>query len=273
NPVNDPSATVSLPGRAGGNRNLLEETAKTWTVGVVLQPRFLPRLTITADWFNVKLKNAVRTASAQELVDLCVDQPSLDNVYCANVTRSGTTGYVSDYFLAPQNVAAFRTSGLDLSLTYTLDVSPEVGAFSLRVNGNYLDKLTFVPTPGAEVEDSRLLPSAPKYSGQADLTWTNGPLTLNYGLTYQSKTRRFTVDQITANPNYADPQYFFYRERWEHDIQASVRAGDRFSFYGGVNNLSGKIGDVGNRTGIGTPYNVLGRVFYAGARMSLDKLF
>ncbi len=273
NPVNDPSATVSLPGRAGGNRNLLEETAKTWTVGVVLQPRFLPRLTITADWFNVKLKNAVRTASAQELVDLCVDQPSLDNVYCANVTRSGTTGYVSDYFLAPQNVAAFRTSGLDLSLTYTIDVSPEVGAFSLRVNGNYLDKLTFVPTPGAEVEDSRLLPSAPKYSGQTDLTWTNGPLTLNYGLTYQSKTRRFTVDQITANPNYADPQYFFYRERWEHDIQASVRAGDRFSFYGGVNNLSGKIGDVGNRTGIGTPYNVLGRVFYAGARMSLDKLF
>ena len=229
NPVNDPSATVSLPGRAGGNRNLLEETAKTWTVGIVLQPRFLPRLTITADWFNVKLKNAVRTASAQDLVDLCVDQPSLDNVYCANVTRSGTTGYVSD--------------------------------------------LTFVPSPGAEVEDSRLLPSAPKYSGQADLTWTNGPLTLNYGLTYQSKTRRFTVDQITANPNYADPQYFFYRERWEHDIQASVRAGDRFSFYGGVNNLSGKIGDVGNRTGIETPYNVLGRVFYAGARMSLDKIF
>lgn len=42
----------------------------------------------------------------------------------------------------------------------------------------------------------------------------------------------------------------------------------RFQFYGGVNNLSGKIGDVGNRTGIRTPYNVLGRVFYAGARMS-----
>lgn len=58
------------------------ETAKTWTVGVVLQPRFLPRLTITADWFNVKLKNAVRTALSTELVSLCVDQPSLDNV-CA----------------------------------------------------------------------------------------------------------------------------------------------------------------------------------------------
>lgn len=273
NPVNDPSATVSLPGRAGGNPNLREETAKTWTVGVVLQPRFIPRLTITADWFNVKLSNAVRTATAQELVDLCVDQPSVDNVYCADITRSGTTGYVSDYLVAPQNVAAFRTSGLDLSVSYTVDVSPEVGAFTLRVNGNYLDELTFVPTPGADVENSRLLPYAPKYSGQADLTWTNGPVTLNYGLTYQSKTRRFTVDQITASPDYADPQYFFYRERWEHDVQASIKAGDRFSFYGGVNNLSGKIGDVGNRTGINTPYNVLGRVFYAGARMSLDKLF
>ncbi len=273
NPVDDPAATVSLPGRAGGNRNLSEETAKTWTVGIVLQPQFLPRLTITADWFNIKLKNAVRTATAQELVDLCVDQPTLDNVYCANVTRSGTNGYVSDYFIAPQNVAAFRTSGLDLSVAYTLVASPEIGSFTLSVRGNYLDKLTFVPTPGADVENSRLLPQAPKYSGQTDLTWTNGDLSVNYGLTYQSKTRRFTADQVAASPDYADPQYFFYRERWEHDIQASVRAGDRFSFYGGVNNFTGKIGDVGNRTGINTPYNALGRVFYAGARMSLDKLF
>lgn len=54
---------------------------------------------------------------------------------CANVTRSGTTGYVSDYFLAPQNVAAFRVrTGLEFDLCN--DASCK-SAFSLRVNGNY----------------------------------------------------------------------------------------------------------------------------------------
>lgn len=268
-PTTDPTATVSLPGQAGGNRNLSEETAKTWTAGFVLQPRFVRGLTITADWFDIRLKNAVRTATAQEIVDLCVDQPDLNNVFCQSVTRSGRTGYVSNFLVRPQNVAAFKTAGLDLQVQYQFDAG-NAGQFGLRVIGNYLHRLTFVPTPGASVENDRLTTTAPKYSGQADLTWTKGVLTLNYGLNYGSKTRRFTVDQITANPDLSDPKYFFYRERWEHDLQASVRVSNDFSFYGGVNNLTGKKGDVAS---VSTPYSYLGRYIYVGARVGLNNLF
>lgn len=270
NPVNSPVATVSLPGRAGGNRNLSEETARTWTAGFVLQPSFLPRLTITADWFDIKLKQAVRTASAQELADLCVDQPTLANVYCANITRSSTTGFISDYLLSPQNVAAFKTAGLDFQVNYALDLSPRFGVVNFRLNGNYLDKLTFVPTPGADTENSRLLPSAPKYSGTLDLTWSLNAVSINYGLNYFSKTRRYTVDQITANPDIADPRYFYYREKWEHDVQIGFKVQDRYNFYVGVNNLTGKEGDVAS---VSYPYSFQGRSFYAGARVALDKLF
>ncbi|MBJ6120322.1 TonB-dependent receptor plug domain-containing protein [Sphingomonas mollis] len=271
NPVNDPTATVSLPGRAGGNRDLSEETAKTWTAGVVLQPRFLSGLMVTADWYNIKLTNAVNTPTAQQLVDLCVDQPTLDNVYCTNITRSGTTGYVSDYLVGPQNVAAFRTQGLDLVVNYRLDAG-SIGAFNARVVGNYLDRLDFVPTPGADRENQRLLSNlpAPKYSGIFDLTWSNGPVTLNYGINYYSKTRRYTEDQVRANPDIAAPEYLFFREKWEHDLQASIAPNDRYSFYVGVNNLTGKEGDVASNS---IPYSFVGRYFYAGARIALDKLF
>lgn len=269
NPVNDPTATVSLPGRAGGNRDLTEETAKTWTVGVVLQPRFVPGLQITADWYNIKLRDAINTPTAQQLVDLCVDQPDLNNVYCANVTRSSTTGYVSDYFVGPQNVAAFRTQGLDLGVNYRLNAD-NLGIFNFRLNGNYLNRLDFVPTVGADREDqlesSPLLPSginAPKYSGTFDLTWTKDAVTMNYGLNYFSKTRRYTVDQIAANPDIADPAYFFLRERWEHDLQLSFRVNDKFSFYGGVNNLTDKKGDIAT---VSSPYGAIGRYMYAGFR-------
>lgn len=270
NPASDPTATVSLPGRAGGNRNLSEETARTWTAGIVIQPRFIPKLTVTADWYDIKLKNAVRTAEAQDIVDLCVDQPTLTNIYCANITRSPLTGYISNYLLNPQNVAAFRTAGLDVQANYQLPLPETVGVFNLRVVGNYLNKKTFVPTPGADVENDRLTRFNPKFSGTLDLTWTKGPLTVNYGLNYFSKTRRFTVDQITANPDLSDPKYFFYRERWSHDLQASVAVDKRFSFYGGVNNLTGKEGDVASN---GYPYPFLGRFLYAGVRVSTAKLF
>ncbi len=271
NPVNDPSATVSLPGRSGGNRTLNEETAKTWTVGVVLQPRFIRGLTITADWYNIKLRDAINTPSAQQLIDLCVDQPTLDNVYCSNVTRGAPNGYVTNYFVGPQNVAAFRTQGLDAQLSYSYDAG-SIGRFGVRLVGNYLNRLDFVPTPGADREDQLLSAAypAPKYSGTFDLTWTKGPLTLNYGLNYFSKLRRYTDDQVRANPDIAAPEYLFYREKWEHDLQASVAAGDRYSFYFGVNNLTGKQGDIASTS---TPYSFVGRYFYAGARVALGKLF
>lgn len=272
-PTSNPQATASLPGRSGGNNDLSQETAKTWTVGVVLQPRFVPGLQITADWFNIKLRDAINTPTAQQLVDLCVDQPTLDNVYCSSITRSGTTGFVSDYFVGPQNVAEFRTQGLDVTATYQVNAG-SAGVFAVKLVGNYLDRLDFVPTPGADRENELLLAGvgrvAPKYSGTFDLTWTKGALTLNYGLNYNSKLRRYTEDQVRANPDIADAKYIFLRERWEHDLQASVAAGDNFSFYAGVNNLTNKVGDVANTY---YPYSPIGRYFYAGARIALDRIF
>lgn len=263
-PTTDPTATVSLPGRAGGNPNLIEETARTWTAGVVLQPRFVPGLTITADWFDIRLDDAVRTATAQEIVDLCVDQPSIDNVFCDSVTRSTTTGYVSDYLIGPQNVASIETAGLDLQVDYRFEVA-RIGNFQFQFKGTYLDKYTFEPTPGAEIEVSKLTVGYPEYAGTADLTWSNGMLSINYGLNFLSRQRRFTADQVEAQPDLSDPELFFYRDKWEHDIQVGINVDEGFRFYAGVNNLLNDVGDVAS---INQPYSFLGRYFYAGARVS-----
>lgn len=263
-PTSDPTATVSLPGRVGGNPNLSEETARTWTVGTVIQPRFVPGLTVTADWYDIKLEDAVRTPEAQDIVDLCVDQPDLNNVFCDSITRDPNTGYVSDYLVVPQNVAAFETAGLDVQVNYLFNLD-NIGDFSFTLKGNYLDKLTFVPTPGADVESDKLEQLAPEYSGQLDLAWSNGTLSLNYGLNYFSKTRRFTADQVRANPDISDPEFLFFRERFEHDFQAAIDVNEQFRFYGGVNNFTNEQGDIGSAA---YPFGAIGRYFYAGARVS-----
>lgn len=269
-PTSDPRATVSLPGRAGGNPNLEEETATTWTAGVVLRPRFIRRLSITADWYDIKLQNAISTAAAQDLVDLCVDQPTLDNQFCANVGRDPSTGFVNDYLVGPANVAQFRTAGADFTVNYGFGLSPTLGDINVRLAAGYLDRLEFIPTPGAEVDNDRLEPNAPKWNGTLDVTWRLDNFSVNYGVNYFSKTRRYTTEQIEANPDLVDPQYEFYREKWEHDIQLGWTTEDeRFRFYTGVNNIFDRLPDLGS---LSYPSSFRGRYIYAGARIAFDRI-
>ncbi len=267
-PTSDPRATVSLPGRAGGNPNLDEEEARTWTAGVVLRPRFLPGFVATFDWYDIKLRNAISTATAQDLVDLCVDQPTLDNQFCENIGRDPATGFVNDFLVGPANVAQFATSGADFTVNYGFQISPTLGNFNLRLAGGYLDTLEFIPTPGAEVDDDREEAFAPKWNGTLDLTWRKDNVTVNYGVNYFSKTRRYTTEQQEANPDLVEPRYFFFREKWEHDVQVGWTTDDeRFSFYTGVNNIFDRLPDVGS---LNYPSNFRGRYFYAGVRVNLD---
>ncbi len=269
-PENDPTSpgNSSLLGFQGGNPNLKQETARTWTAGVVLRPRFIPGLTVSADWYDIRLKQAINYSTAQQVVDLCYDQPTLTNDYCSVVQRSATSGYISFFSIIPSNVASYQTAGLDVVVDYRFKPSDALGTFNLHMAGNYLNKLEFVPSTGAISEnelDSALYP-APKYSATFDLTWMKGPLTINYGINWFSKTRRVTREQEAANPDYAPAQYIWYREKWEHELYVSFNVDNRFDIYGGVNNLFDRKPDDGATA---YPIDATGRAFYVGVKAKI----
>jgi iron complex outermembrane recepter protein len=268
-PTTDPEASTSRPGFSGGNPLLNEERATTWTAGVVLQPRFLPGFTATFDWYDIKLEGAINTADAQDIVDLCVDQPTLNNQFCANVTREQNTGFVTSFLVGPQNVAEFRTAGADVTLNYRFEPGP-LGVFNVGVVVGYLNKLTFVPSIGAEVDDDYQEAYAPKWQATATVAWKRKNFGLTYNLTWFDKTRRFTTEQLRANPDISDPRFFFFKQRWEHDVRAAVDVGDRLNLYAGVNNVFNQKPDVGVND---YPISALGRFLYVGARIKLDRLF
>jgi iron complex outermembrane recepter protein len=265
-PEDDPEASAGIEGVSTGNPLLDEEKARTWTVGFLLRPSAVPGLSISLDWYNIRLKNAINTATAQEFAELCVDQPTLDNIYCDAISRDPDTGFVNGWTVRPENVANFATAGADFTVDYRFAPS-ERGDFHLSLSGGYLDKLEFIATPGADVDSDRGEEYAPKWLATADLSWQQGRWDANYGINYFSKTRRFTREQLVANPDLTDPRYFFYKAKFEHDVQVGFTPQDaKLRVYAGANNLFDQKPAIGARN---YPVSFMGRFVYAGARLQL----
>ncbi|MGH6613292.1 TonB-dependent receptor plug domain-containing protein [Sphingomonas sp.] len=271
----DDNRSTNISGVQGGNPSLTEEKAKTWTAGIVLAPRFIPGLTLSADWYDIRLENAINTVKPQQLAELCVDQPSLQNIFCSSITRqqgaagNAAAGNILGFTVMPQNVASFQTAGLDLNINYLVRTA-HLGTFNIRAVGGYLNKLNFVGTPGADPTDERGTSDAfaPKYQANLDVTWNSGPVTLNYGLSWFDKTLRYSKLIMAGDPDYVAPEYVYYKARWQHDIYAAFDVDKRFQFFMGVNNVFNQEPDVGANT---YPVSSVGRYIYAGAKVKLPK--
>ena len=263
-PSNTPQATLFTEGTFGGNRDLSEETATTWTAGVVLRPESTPGLSVSLDWYDIDIEDAINTPEAEELTQLCVDQPTLDNPFCAGVERDPETGYIVGFTVRPDNVASFRTAGLDMTLDWTMSTDSR-GDFRVLLVGGYLDRLEFVSTPGAEVDNDLEEQYYPKYSATLDTSWTRGPLKLAYGINWYGKTDRFTRETLAGDPDYSDPRYFKIKQKWDHEISAAYDIGEHVNVYAGINNLFDQKPEFGYSS---YPISAMGRYFYLGAKMN-----
>lgn len=267
----DIASSASIEGVFSGNRNLREESAKTWTAGVIVQPRFVPGLIFTADWYDISLSDAVRTPGLQETAEFCVDSPTLDNVFCNSITREQGTAFVTNYQLGPQNVAFIDTAGLDMTVSYRFEPGDgKLGTFNLSGTVGYLDKFEFLPANGGTVDVQRGEIGYPKWSGVADLTWELDNVSVNYGVQYIGEQLRFENDVIAAEPDIAAPEFLKLDARFVHDLRAEFRTdNEKASFFVGVNNLTNEQPSRGLSN---APVGWLGRYFYAGIRINTDSI-
>ncbi|RZL81804.1 MAG: TonB-dependent receptor, partial [Sphingomonas sp.] len=264
-------------GVQSGNANLRAETARTWTAGVVLRPRFLSGLTLSADWYDIRLKDAINQVTPSDLANLCVDQQTLENPFCAAITRASPAyvtaalpqvvqpGTIVGYTVSPQNVASFRTAGLDVNVDYLLRTT-RAGTFNLRLVGGYLKRLDFTGIIGAPVNDRRDFFGSPRWNANFSPTWTLGGFSLNYNLRWFDATLAFDRNTLAANPDVAAGRYIRNDALWQHDMQAQFELPDGFAFYGGVNNLTNQKPDPAS-FGTNNPISPLGRYIYVGVRL------
>lgn len=142
----------------GGNRNLDFEIANTWTIGFVATPSAVPGLSITVDYFNIKLDGAIGSAGIGDVIDGCY-QGELNfaaNPFCQLIERSRTTGgldgspdEVRGLLLNLSNLGRIKTDGVDVSVNWGTEITDKIG-FDLAVNGTWTNQNRFQAIAGSE---------------------------------------------------------------------------------------------------------------------------
>ncbi len=112
-------------GFTGGNPNLVPEVATTKTVGVVLQPRFIPRFAFTVDYWNIDLKKAIQGFGPDTIIADCIANSTASAIApsCALIHRDPggsiwltSEGYIRDL---PNNIGRIKTDGFDFNGSYS----------------------------------------------------------------------------------------------------------------------------------------------------------
>ena len=135
----------------GGNLALSPETSRSWVLGAVLAPSYLPGFSIEGNWYDIKIEDAIQSINANTTVVNCVVQN--DPAACALTTR--TAGELLEVSGLLQNIAAIKTRGFDFNVAYR-NLRTGFGTFGLTWNNSFLTNYdVYVPALGGVQKISR----------------------------------------------------------------------------------------------------------------------
>jgi outer membrane receptor protein involved in Fe transport len=136
NPWNNNTSLLFVQ-KLEGATDVQPETAKTDVFGVVFQPRMVPGLQASVDYYNIKIFKLIGDLTAQQEVDACYNghiQKYCDNLLL-NAYGLGSSGASTPVIVQVyENLYSMTEKGMDFEVSYPVDLS------SLW---NPLGKLTF----------------------------------------------------------------------------------------------------------------------------------
>lgn len=238
-------------GTSGGNPNLDVETADTFTIGAVLRPSFLDGFSLTIDYWNIEIEDAIDAVAAADILEGCYDSADFPNVPFCGAFERRSDGGLSDLSSGQINFARLEASGVDFAANYSFELGEnELGA---RLVGSYQEKLNrfFNPQDLSEVNPDIEQVQTPELSGNLLLSWDRGPYSLGFQTSYQSKQflAPITASQAAAaagTDTGAQTHFEIYqngdrtKDVFIFDVNGSYELNDQFSVYGGVNNIADK---------------------------------
>jgi iron complex outermembrane recepter protein len=192
-------------GLVGGNPDLEPEESDTYSFGFVLQPRFLAGLSMTVDYYDIKVEKLINTLGADFILAQCLDTG--DATFCDRVNRAangsiwlGDQGFIVDPFL---NTGSLQTKGVDAEVNYRFDVG-RAGQLALSMIGTYVDEFVVEPLPGAQKYDCSglygtvCLAPTPEWRHKLRANWLS-PWGMDLAVTWRY-IESVDIDTTSSNP-------------------------------------------------------------------------
>ena len=257
----------------GGNTNLSPEKSDTYTVGIVLTPDMVEGLSLTIDYYDIKIEDGISNLTPEFILTECLDG---DDSQCAKVRRGnggdlwvGSDVNKSGRIEALQdNLANEQVKGVDFVAVYQFDVG-SWGSVELNNVLSYVDSWDTQELSGAPTTDcagnwgSVCGQPTPDTRNNFRATWTTP-----WSVTASAQWRYISdVKDLNEFRDLDEVNYLDIAGIWDINEWASVRAG--------VNNATDKAPPIagngagpsiyGNGNTFPGMYDAMGRYFYVGA--------
>jgi outer membrane receptor protein involved in Fe transport len=277
-----PSDQSGVGSVSGSNPNIKQETGKTFTAGVVINPRSinaLRNLTFTADYFDIQLQGAISRLSTTTILNKCYVQGISD--FCQFITRrdqpSGafSIGSVQQIFTTLVNSGGAFTRGLDFTLNYRQAVFG--GTATFEGSWTHLLKNGVVPLQGDKYDNTMGEFGNPRDKAVLTLDWSNDMFGVTVTNQYIGKQmldyENFQTTYVLADGSLPPKSLFTLGARVYTDVQVRFDVKKNWEFYLGAKNafdvkMPPLYGNVGNFNP-STIYDPIGRRFYAGFRIKM----
>ncbi|MGC1304087.1 MAG: TonB-dependent receptor [Caulobacteraceae bacterium] len=274
-----------------GNVNLKPEVSSTTTLGFVYTPRWLPRFSMSVDYYDINIRNVITTVSggATAIEQICINSGGT-SPYCAlavrpfPITNTSAANFPTAINSEPLNTGQLYTHGIDVEADYGLALSDLwerlTGRLSLQGLFSYQPTLksnTGIPgapitnQAGAQNENGFSIPSERL---TINVGYVTGPFSMNLQERWQGSERN------SENPTlvYLDPDTppIYYTDLG-FKYQAKLFGDQHFiEFFANINNVfnqqphifigNGRTGAEGYAYPASYDEDLIGRYFTGGAR-------
>jgi outer membrane receptor protein involved in Fe transport len=138
---------------SGGNPDLEQEDADTYTLGVVFTPSVIDGLSVSVDYFDIEIEGYIASfgGGANNVLNTCYDPASafggIGSQFCDVVSRRAD-GTIESVSVTSQNVAGQTLTGFDVQAQYVLEGLG--GTWALNYLATFTEESDFTPFDGAD---------------------------------------------------------------------------------------------------------------------------
>jgi iron complex outermembrane receptor protein len=275
--------STQATGLVGGNALLEPEESESLTFGIVFTPEFVEGLSVTLDYFDISIDDAIGTSGTDNVISGCYNSPNFSSPFCAMIegpARVGESphssspirnalGNIAGTILTNQNLSTFETSGIDFDISYDFDTG--FGDFNLQAWGTYLDAFDFQSDPGSPMIELAGKFGTDPYQGDVPAVFSEWKVNYRIGFNRDNWGAAWTTRWFSETEDVlADPNNFndIAEDMAYHDIQGYFVV-NNMTFTAGIRNLTDEdppyVTNYDDMNTINFSYETAGTYYYVRA--------